>query len=199
MNVFNSRLHVMNLLIYRSFVSDNPPKSSWLWHYDDNPKEFIKLMIYLTDVTEDSGPFEYLRHRDTQQSFMPTKIRTGFRNWNDPPQWPEGRVPDDELERLQKQGYEPFKVIGKKGTILLFNANSIHRATIPKSKPRDALVLVLKPTKQKLHPFIHPKWTGTFEHHPLEMDPSCIKPAKKGSTSTLVRGASRRLSRMFRK
>jgi len=198
-NIFHSHLHVMNLLIYRSLVTKNPPRSSWIWHYDNNPKEFIKLMIYLTDVTDETGPFEYIRHKDSHKAFTATKIRTGVSNWYTTPQWPEGRVPEDEIQRIQKEGYESFRVVGKKGTMLLFNANSIHRASIPTTKPRDALVLILKPSLKKLQPRINPKWTGTFEHAPIQMDPGCIKPEKSNSKSARVRGISRKIHSVFKK
>ena len=46
--VFGSHVHVDNIKIYRSHVSDEAPVSSWLWHFDNNPKEQIKILIYLT-------------------------------------------------------------------------------------------------------------------------------------------------------
>ena len=31
-------------------IGDNKKKESWLWHYDDCPSEYIKLIIYLNDL-----------------------------------------------------------------------------------------------------------------------------------------------------
>ena len=59
--VFKSYVHVDNIKIYRSEVSNESDISSWLWHFDNNPQEQVKILIYLTDVEKDCGEFTFLR------------------------------------------------------------------------------------------------------------------------------------------
>ena len=57
--IFSSYLKLEFVQPYRN-KTDGKEETSWLWHYDDCPKEFIKLFLYLTDVKEDSGCMEYV-------------------------------------------------------------------------------------------------------------------------------------------
>lgn len=52
--VYRSYVIVDKVYIYRNVVSRAIPKLSWLWHYDNHPNEILKVMIYLTDVNEQS-------------------------------------------------------------------------------------------------------------------------------------------------
>ena len=179
-SLFGCDVHVMGALIYRNLVLNNPKlKTSWLWHYDNHPNEVIKVMIYLNDVDENTAPFEYLANSSSFVKIQPS--RTGSDNWFGEPKWPHSRVPDDVLEKYQKEGYATKLAVGKKGTTLIFSQNILHRANVAKNHPRDVLVFQLKPIKSKLQPYIHKRWTGSFQHKNIPMDPSITKPVKKES------------------
>jgi hypothetical protein len=181
-SLFGCHVHVMGSLIYRNLVVSNPIlKTSWLWHYDNHPNEVIKVMIYLNDVDENTAPFEYFTN-STESSFV--KIppsRTGPETWFGNPKWPNSRVPDDVLKKYLEDGYKSKMALGKKGTMLIFSQNILHRANVASKTPRDVLVFQLKPIKTKLYPYVNKKWTGSFQHKNIPMDPSVTKPLKKES------------------
>ena len=53
-------LYVDKIYIYRTMPMEER-KSSYIWHYDNNPLEIVKTIFYLTDVdTIEQSPYEYL-------------------------------------------------------------------------------------------------------------------------------------------
>ena len=185
-SIFGSYVHVMHTLIYRNNVIENPKlRSSWKWHYDNHPNEVIKIMIYLNDVDENTAPLEYLV--DAEDNFVKIQpSRTGPENWFGKPKWPESRVPDSVLNEYLEKGYKTKKVTGQKGTVLIFSQNILHRANVAKINPRNVAVFQLKPYKTKLSPYIHQKWTGSFQHRPTLVNPLTIKPIKKESLAVTL-------------
>ena len=59
--VFKTNAQVEHLHPYRNKTSGEP-ESSWLWHYDDCPDEFLKMVLYLNNVDEKNGAFQYLEN-----------------------------------------------------------------------------------------------------------------------------------------
>ena len=167
--VFGSYLLVEKVYIYRSVVSRLEGQVSWAWHYDNHPKEIMKLMIYLTDVDKDSGPLLFLRSKDREPCWMSPKPLLGY-----------SRVPQGVVERYQSEGYEPHPVIGPRGTLTLFNENIVHRATVAKSRIRDVVVFQIRPSTKQLTPTLDPRWTGSFEHRDFNPNPWDLRARPKG-------------------
>jgi hypothetical protein len=44
---------------------------SWTWHFDNHPREVLKLMVYLTDVQGETAPFEYCGHERARRGDGP--------------------------------------------------------------------------------------------------------------------------------
>lgn len=149
--------------VYRSPVSRQPRSASWTWHFDNHPREVLKVLVYLTDVDEGRAPFEYL-----------AAPRTGAAVPGGPltPLFGDGRVAPDEIDRLQGDGCQAIRVTGPRGTVIVFDNNVIHRATPAASGPRDVLVLQVRPSTMKLTPRIDPRWTGSFTHWDINRDPA---------------------------
>lgn len=97
--------------------ADEDRISSQRWHRDFNDKHLLKAFLYLVDVDESTGPFQYVpgsapggRHADA---------------------WPwrplgENYPPENELEsRIGADGIETFT--GPKGTFLFCNTSGFHR------------------------------------------------------------------------
>ena len=129
--------------IIRSVHSDKTKSSSWLWHYDNNSEFHFKLFIYLSDVDDNSAPFEYLHKGDSCAAVKTTRTYPGniaesiFKH---------SRIPREDLKKLKDIGYNVRSATGPKGTWFLFDPNIIHRATVPKKgNYRDALVYHLHP------------------------------------------------------
>lgn len=175
--VFKSWALVCAAHIYRNIPSDAERKSSWLWHYDNNPKEEIKLLIYLTDVTEDIAPFEYLRHKKTGEVIKMPTSRLGYEHWKpSPPMFPQSRIPDRIIDQLVTQGYARHKVIGPKGTVIFFDNNCIHRANVPVEGYRDVVIFNIRPVHFQIRPCITTQYTGSWMHIDPVIDPEQLTP-----------------------
>jgi hypothetical protein len=85
------------------------------WHRDNRGKQ-IKTIVYLTDVSEESGPFSFLPL--SNQFDLQTRDGIGKAT----------RYDDSIVDEFCKENnIEPFKVIGKKGTIIFVDTSFIHR------------------------------------------------------------------------
>jgi hypothetical protein len=169
-NLFGCNVQLQNLYIYRNNITKEPPRASWLWHYDNHPYQYNKCMIYLTDVDEGSAPLEFMEHTETKELFKYKPTRTGYRQWIAAPN--NSRLTKNQLEELKKRGFKPKKICGPSGTIIIFNENSIHRATVATKNHRDVLTFLLKPSIEKLAPYVNKNHTGGFQNKDMFKDPS---------------------------
>lgn len=167
--LYGAHALVDKVYVYRSLVSSQTPRASWLWHYDNHPREMLKVMIYLTDVDETTAPFEYLRGPDGRAALgRPLAPRYG-----------DSRLTPQYFDRLTADGYQAVRVTGPRGTMLLFDDNIVHRATLAQSAHRDVVVFQVRPATFKSEPRIDPRWTGSFLHHDLNLDPADVTPRLK--------------------
>ena len=164
--IYESYASVDKVYVYRSLVTPRPPESSMLWHFDEHPKEMLKIMIYLSDVDEGSGPFTYLA------SPRPANAVNGARN----PIGGHSRVSEVRIANYVASGCEIRHVTGPRGTMILFHDNAIHRGLPPTQSHRDVVVLQLRPSCVRQRPYIDPRWTGSFQHEGVNFDPWVITP-----------------------
>jgi len=152
--VFKSNLKVEFVHPYRNIAGQNNKTSSWLWHYDDCPPEFLKLVVYLNEVTDKNGCFEYILAPDGKipkiqsSRISPThRVRQIF---------PNSRVPMDVVNGLLGEGYSFGQLTGGKGTYAVLTPNVIHRGTIPEkdTSPRDAIFFFIRPVLNKQESYI---------------------------------------------
>jgi len=152
-------LYVDKIYIYRTAKFENR-ESSYLWHYDNNPLEIIKNIIYLNDVNDLNSPFEFLRDpKGRGLSVSPT--RTGTQHWEPAPN--NSRITKEQIESLVKKGCSPHKVHGVKGTTYAFCNSSIHRANPVLEGYRDVINIRVKPTLIKPPQPVDQRWTTGFE------------------------------------
>ena len=175
-NVFGSYIHLSAVHAYRNIQTTSSRYSSWLWHYDNNPKEAVKILIYLTDVGEENGPFELIE-KENQYVKIETS-RTGYNHWG-PPLIPHSRIPKEMIDTLKQKGYKEKKILGPAGTMLFFDNNIIHRANIPTVGHRDVVILNIRPCSKKIRPFLSKDTTGSWMHKSPILDPSDRKPKLK--------------------
>jgi hypothetical protein len=175
--VFGSYIHCSAIHAYRNIQTDSPEVSSWLWHYDNNPKEAVKLLVYLTDVSEDTAPFELLTSPEGGAVKMSTS-RTGPEHWG-PPYIHNSRIPKDMMESFYSQGLKNKKITGPKGTALFFDNNIVHRANIPTKGYRDVVIYNIRPTMHKMKKYISKDTTGSWTHKSPIMDPELLTPTPK--------------------
>jgi hypothetical protein len=106
--------------------ADKDRVSSQRWHRDFNDKHLLKAFLYLVDVDEDTGPFQ----------FVPGSQAGG--RYSDA--WPwrplgENYPPENELEqRIPADGVKTFT--GPKGTFLFCNTSGFHRGGFATSQAR---------------------------------------------------------------
>lgn len=103
---------------------------SQVWHRDPEEEHVVKVFLYVTDVDENRGPFEYVR------SSAP-----GGRYGHLWP-WKEGegiRPPEDELaEAISPK--DRVVCTGPAGTMILCDTSGFHRGGFARSAPRISAV-----------------------------------------------------------
>ena len=153
-NIFSSHLKVQFIHPYRN-IPNAKEDSSWIWHYDDNPRAFIKLFVYLTDTQKDNGCLEYLVDKNDDPVIFPT-YRDAPHFMSRPQHFPKSRVPQVEVEKIIQNGGKIKQLEGPAGTTFVWTPNIVHRATAPKegTVPRDAIIYYLRPCLKKQDNFV---------------------------------------------
>jgi hypothetical protein len=139
-NVYGSNAIVESVLVYKNLLK-GPKRSSWLWHYDDNVHHQIKVMIYLNDVTDTTGAMQVLKKEDgSSTKFLSSKI-SPTKTDKSKQVFGTSRIPK---EFIKKQNVETIS--GKKGTLIIFDPNTPHRATLAsQEETRCCVVFNLRP------------------------------------------------------
>jgi len=139
-NIYGSNAIVESILIYKNLLG-GPKRSSWLWHYDDNVHQQIKFMIYLNDVTDKTGAMQVLKKEDgTSTKFLSSKI-SPIKTDKSKQLFGTSRLPEQFIEQQ-----EIITISGKKGTFIVFDPNTPHRATLASNKEtRMCVVFNLRP------------------------------------------------------
>ncbi len=129
---YRTHLKIYSAEVSRSLQTNKAPVLSWLWHTDDHPAPILKIMVYLTEVTESTGAFRAF-DRPTSRALL----RKGFRR-----------------ERAESFGRElsgsSHLVVaeGPPGTVVIFDNNLVHRATAPRVDHRDVIVFEVLPSPE---------------------------------------------------
>ena len=107
--------YLRGLEMWRNLPTDEPPKLSQLWHRDWDDVVNLKLFVYLSDVTEESGPF----------TFAPGTQPGGPRQLD-----VKDRLSDDEMaERIPRE--EWVVCTGPPGTVVLADTCGYHKGGKP--------------------------------------------------------------------
>ena len=121
-----SKLEYVDLWCSLPVGADAERKASQIWHRDFNDRHLLKAFLYLSDVDEHSGPFEYVpgsqpggRYADVHP-WAPMAI---------------GRISDKELAKyVQPEDVRTFTA--PKGTIIFCNTSGLHRGGFAELNPR---------------------------------------------------------------
>lgn len=107
------------------------------WHCDASNTSWVKLFVYLTDVTEDDGPFNVQSKERTKEL-----MKLGYKNRNN------YNLPQDVLENEKYV----WKATGDMGTTLMCNCNlGLHKAEVPKpGRYRDLIQFQFAPSNEPL-------------------------------------------------
>lgn len=104
------------------------PSSSFGWHIDDNPRQLMKIFIYLNDVEESNGAFRAFPRPVTH-----LLLERGFKSWKDSYR----RANAELMESFLQENPSALKVLaGPAGTVLMFDNNLVHKGTVPEQGER---------------------------------------------------------------
>jgi hypothetical protein len=110
------------MLLGKIISNGNNLGSGGGWHRDSPFTHQFKTILYLTDVDESTGPFQYIKG---SHSFSSIKKSCKFlgKNIN------ERRFSNEEVELLKKNNVvgEVITVTGKAGTLLIADTRGLHR------------------------------------------------------------------------
>jgi hypothetical protein len=126
------------------------------FHLDGNPK-LAKVLIYLTDVDEDSGPFEMIP--DSRPSLPEELIRLAYIEKHIPrigfAAGLRERLPaffrrgthlweEDVVSLTRRYGHPPSRVIGERGTLVFFDGMNMHNGSRNQKRRREVLHFIFK-------------------------------------------------------
>ena len=124
-----SKLEYIDLW-YTPAGEEGERRSSQRWHRDFNDRHLLKAFLYLVDVDEEAGPFEY----------VPRSAPGGELDYL----WPwrplgQNYPPQDELAAMVSDRAVTFTAA--KGTLILCNTCGFHRGGFATGKPRALATL----------------------------------------------------------
>ena len=113
-------------LYQRRDLINNTIKQSRLWHLDMEDHKILKVIIYLNDVDETVGPFQYLNTQQTDKICQTLNYNHGYLQTENV----NAIVPEDQWQSCT----------GKAGTVVFVDtARLIHRGKVPTSYDRYTL------------------------------------------------------------
>jgi len=132
LDVANAYLHMWSKLEYLDVwysvpqTADAARVSSQLWHRDYNDKHLLKAFLYLVDVDEEMGPFQYVAGSQPGGPYADA--------------WPwkplgQNYPSEGELERrIPESAVKSF--VGAKATLVFCNTSGFHRGGFSTTSPR---------------------------------------------------------------
>jgi hypothetical protein len=103
------------------------------WHRDTVNERQLKVILYLTDVKEKNGPFQYLRGTQDKKSVL-----EGILNYNF--EYNHNRFKEEDISTYLDTGdYELSTLTGKAGTLIIVDTSGIHRGMPIEEGERYAL------------------------------------------------------------
>lgn len=110
----------------RKDLVNNVVRKSRLWHLDKEDRRSLKVIIYLNDVNQDNGAFQYIPKHQSKYACQQLKYNHEY-------------LHEDKIGKVISPS-EWISCEGKAGTVLLVDtANVFHRGQIPKTSDRLAL------------------------------------------------------------
>ena len=121
-----SKLEYVDVWYSRPQPEEANRVSSQRWHRDFNDRRLVKTFLYLVDVDEGTGPFQYV------PGSAPGGVKGELWPWRP---LGENYPPESELEQqIAEDGARVFT--GPKGTLLFCNTAGFHRGGFATTKPR---------------------------------------------------------------
>jgi hypothetical protein len=121
-----SKLEYLDLWYSLPVGEDAERKASQIWHRDFDDSHLLKVFLYLSDVDERSGPFEYVPGSHPGGRFA------GVHPWQP---MGVGRISDKELAKyVPDDSVRTFTA--PRGTLIFCNTSGLHRGGFAEANPR---------------------------------------------------------------
>ncbi|NJM17293.1 MAG: 2OG-Fe(II) oxygenase [Richelia sp. RM2_1_2] len=148
---------------FRRDIANKIQSKSRLWHIDSEDKKVLKIVIYLNDVDDNNGPFEYIPKFFTPKLVSSLKYNHGY-------------VQDKTMEK-RISPLEFKTCTGIAGTVILAATGGIfHRGKVPVSS--DRYTVFFDYTSRK--PIVHNHYGASFlSHEDLQLLSKNLSPQQK--------------------
>ena len=137
---------IYSVNLFWTFQGLSKPASTHIWHRDIDDFNFLALFVYLTDVDEQGGKFQFIKKSHT----LPTcrdYLQSAFPELADPsraqqraetffPPLYEEHGPEHMANIERDLGPEIEDFIGPAGTVFLADTYGLHRGSIPFTQDR---------------------------------------------------------------
>jgi hypothetical protein len=94
------------------------------FHFDCDRLRWLKIFIYLTDVTQESGPHVYVRRSHLREARRASLISRGY-----------VRLPDEAVRAVYRND-EFVDIVGPAGTVLIEDTSGFHKGRMPEKRER---------------------------------------------------------------
>ncbi|MBK1990681.1 phytanoyl-CoA dioxygenase family protein [Sphaerospermopsis aphanizomenoides BCCUSP55] len=121
---------------FRRDIANQLEKGSRLWHLDKEARKIIKIIVYLHDMDEDNGPFQYIPPSLTSEIAKTFKYTSGY-------------ILDKTMQEVTSAtNYK--SCLGAAGTVIFAATDSIfHRGKIPVVADRFSIFFDYTPRSKK--------------------------------------------------
>ena len=108
------------LTITSNFFSIPSDKAAQMYHFDLETPKFLKIFVYINDVTTENGPHFYVIGTHKDNGIDKSILSLGY-----------SRAPDEMVNNKYK---EITKHVGKRGTLIVEDTIGLHKGTVIKKK-----------------------------------------------------------------
>lgn len=121
---------------FRRDIANQLEKGSRLWHIDKEARRIIKIIVYLHDIDEGHGPFQYISQSLTSEIAKARKYKSGY-------------ILDKTMREFTAiSNYK--SCLGVAGTVIFAATNSVfHRGKIPVIADRLSIFFDYTPSQKK--------------------------------------------------
>lgn len=140
-NYYQSFFQPYWISIQENFPGKASFDTSFGWHIDDNPKELMKIFIYINDVEEKNGAFRALPLIHTKNI-----LRKGFVSYSEKDRLKNQSLVNNYIEKNKKS---LLVVEGNAGTVFMFDNNLVHKGTLPIVGYRQLVQVEVYPSDYK--------------------------------------------------
>jgi hypothetical protein len=139
---FSSYFQPYFITIERNQPSPTTVDTSFGWHIDDNPRQIMKIFVYLNDVYRDNGAFRGFIYKHSYKI-----LKNGFVSYSEKTRI-ANQIIVNNYQANKKNSLDFFE--GDAGTVLMFDNNIVHKGTAPIRDERQFIQIEIYPSLKKI-------------------------------------------------